>query len=93
MQTLASSSLPMAVAQDVLDNGVELDGSTIAHIWKWWFDPSKHQDAAGAGPASGNSSSPQPPVCSLSLGCQGEPDQNDIPGWLHELNVVTKKVS
>ena len=79
--------------QDVLDNGVELDSSTIAHVWKWWFDPSQQQVAAGALPvSSGNTSSQRPPVCSLSQGCRGQAEQDDIPGWLHELDVVTKKV-
>lgn len=82
-----------AAAQDVLDNGVELDSSTIAHVWKWWFDPSKQPDLAGAlAVSSGNTSSQRPHVCSLSQGCRGEAEQNDSPGWLHELDAVTKKV-
>ncbi|KAK9866414.1 hypothetical protein WJX84_011212 [Apatococcus fuscideae] len=89
--TAAAGRFPI-VWQDVLDNGVELDSSTIAHVWKWWFDPSKHQDVAGLLPVSVNDSSSLRPLdCSLSWGCRGEEDFDDVPGWLRELDAVTKK--
>ena len=78
--------------QDVLDNGVELDSSTIAHVWKWWFDPSKHEDTAGKVVASSNTSMPRPDICSLSKGCGMATAEDEIPGWFNELAAVTKKV-
>ena len=97
-----------APAQEIFDNGIDIDASAVVHVWKWWW-PVASSPAASAylGSAQNDSSSSfqtAQPVCQLSRGCfppaaagaRVEGDDaagNDAPpAWTNAIAAVTKKV-
>jgi hypothetical protein len=77
-----------AHVQDVVDNGVAVANDTVVHVWKWWEEESRGAQRGADVVASRDGGR----RCSLTRGCSGRLTEADVPGWVPELDRITKQV-